>query len=72
MNEAKLVSQNIKYYRKKAGLAQWQAAEKAGIKQPHWNRLETGRFLPNIPTLQKMCRAIGIDMVQLFEPTPEN
>ncbi len=42
-----------------AGLSQAQLAERMGTSQPYIARLESGRALPNLRTLQKIGEATG-------------
>ncbi|MBI2909637.1 MAG: helix-turn-helix transcriptional regulator [Chloroflexi bacterium] len=50
-----------------AGLTQKQMAEKMGISQAAVARLESGARLPNLDTLYRLARVLGVD----FVTTPE-
>lgn len=51
----------IKALRTKLKLTQMQAAELAGMPQPHWVRLESGRRPdPKLSTALAVCQALGL------------
>ncbi|HYO68715.1 MAG TPA: helix-turn-helix transcriptional regulator, partial [Archangium sp.] len=47
--------------RTRAGITQEEAAERVGIATEVYGRMERGNMLPSLPTLMKLCRALGID-----------
>jgi len=47
--------------RTRAGITQEEAAERVGIATEVYGRMERGNMLPSLPTLVKLCRALGID-----------
>jgi transcriptional regulator with XRE-family HTH domain len=47
--------------RTKAGLTQEQAAERIGVVTEVYGRMERGKILPSLPTLVRLCKALGID-----------
>jgi len=47
--------------RTRAGLTQEEVAERVGVVTEVYGRLERGRMLPSLPTLVKLCRALGLD-----------
>ena len=53
--------------RAKAGLTQAQLAERMGAKQSYVARLESGRMLPSVRTLQKFAAATGTKLRVQFE-----
>lgn len=68
MSDLKLIPQNLKKARKKAGMTQIQAAKKAGISNHWWNWAETGKHVPSLKTLEKMCKAVNADIQDMFKP----
>jgi transcriptional regulator with XRE-family HTH domain len=57
--------------RERQGLRQEDLAERAGIKRPNIARLEKGKHLPSVSTLQKVARALNLDMGSLMAvPVP--
>ncbi len=58
----------LKAARLAAGLTQTEAAERAGMQQPVWARLELGgRPDPSISTIGRLAAALGITVSQLTE-----
>ena len=53
--------------RAKSGLTQAQLAERMGAKQSYVARLESGRMLPSVRTLQKFAQATGTKLWVAFE-----
>ena len=53
--------------RVKSGLTQAQLAERMGAKQSYVARLESGRMLPSVRTLQKFAAATGTKLRVAFE-----
>ncbi len=53
--------------RAKSGLTQEQIAQAMGTKQSYVARLESGRMLPSVRTLQKFASATGTKLTVRFE-----
>lgn len=47
--------------RARAGITQEEAAERVGVATEVYGRMERGNMLPSLPTLVKLCQALGID-----------
>ncbi len=62
------VAQRVREARERQGLTQEALAEKTGIARPNVVRLEQGRHLPTISTLQKVARALGLNVTTLIAP----
>lgn len=60
------IGQQIKYYRKKAGLTQEQVANHLGVSTPAVNKWEKGNTYPDISLLPALARLLKIDMNELF------
>lgn len=60
------IAQRVREAREKQGLRQEDLAEKTGIARSNITRLERGRHLPTLPTLQKIARALNLDLNNLM------
>ena len=60
------IGQQIKYYRKKAGLTQEQVANHLGVSTPAVNKWERSNTYPDISLLPSLARLLKIDMNELF------
>ena len=60
------IGENIKKYRKAAGLKQWELAEKLNVLGRMISRYETGLCLP-IDLLKPMAKALGISVEKILE-----
>ncbi len=65
-NLVKRISQNIKAIRKKKGLTQADMAA-YGFGARWYQRLESGKHIPTIPTLDKLASAFKIDISEFFK-----
>ena len=57
---------NIKYLRKKAGLTQEELAEKSAISIDFLSLIERGINAPSFETIEKISKALNIEISQLF------
>lgn len=65
------VAQRVRMERERQGLRQEDLAERAGIKRPNIARIEKGKHLPSVSTLQKVARALNLHMGTLMAvPAP--
>lgn len=60
------IAQRIREAREKQGLRQEDLAVKSGIARPNIVRLEQGRHIPTLSTLQKIAMALRLDMNNLM------
>ena len=60
------ISEQIKNYRKNAGLTQEQVANYLGVSTPAVNKWEKGNTYPDISLLPALARLLKIDMNELF------
>ena len=58
--------QRIRAARKALGLTQAQAAKAYGCTQPRWAEIEAQRFNPQIRTLSRAARVVGLTLGELF------
>ncbi|MBV4418935.1 helix-turn-helix domain-containing protein [Clostridium tyrobutyricum] len=56
------IGEKIKEERIKKGLKQYELAEKAGISNTYLSDLEVGRTAPSIKTLDKLSKALEVDI----------
>lgn len=47
-----------------------EAAERAGLYPRHWQRIEAGQANVTIETMDKISRALGVDIVDLIRLPP--
>lgn len=57
----------LRQRRLEAGVTQRELGERIGFAQPAIARIESGRQLPTIATLQRMATALGCDLVVRIE-----
>ncbi len=62
---AKTFGQNLKAARKRAGLSQREAAERAGVAQPHWFLYENDRISPGIEKARELAAAVEVELREL-------
>lgn len=60
------IGEQIKNYRKTAGLTQEQVANYLGVSTPAVNKWEKGSTYPDISLLPALARLLKIDMNELF------
>jgi transcriptional regulator with XRE-family HTH domain len=67
------VGEEVKRLRQAKGWTQEQLGVYAGSSQPTVNLLEAGKRNPSASTLEKLARALGVEVVDLFPkpPTPQ-
>ncbi len=71
-----LLGRKIREFRKSKKMTQEQLAEQVGIGTPNISYFETGKFTPAIETLEKIAKALDVEIYELymFKPlksTPE-
>jgi transcriptional regulator with XRE-family HTH domain len=64
-----LISENLRKYRESKGLTQLELAELAGLHRNYIASIEKGDRNLSILTLEKIARALNIDMRKLFDET---
>lgn len=64
--DAKKLGQNIKKYRKKAGLTQDKAAELSGLSVNYFRQLELGNKTPRLETFIKIAEALHVSADRLL------
>lgn len=61
----KLLGENIKKYRKRAGLTQEKLAEEVNCSNSHIGQIESGRGVPSLNTVLLIANALGVTVDQL-------
>ena len=60
------ILETITKYRKERGWTEYQLAERSGLPQSTISSWYRKNLVPSIPSLEKVCGALGITMSQLF------
>ncbi len=60
------VSARIKRIRKDRKVSQYKLAKKSGISQSFLSTLESGKKIPTVSTLEKLCDALRISLSEFF------
>lgn len=61
-----MVGEKLKIFRLKRGLSQYTLAEKSGINEKYYGRIERNESCPTIEVLNKICKALEIDLLEFF------
>lgn len=58
--------QNVRLRREGLGLTQRDVAQKMGVSQPSYAKLENGRYMPSLEILEKVADALNVNPIQLL------
>jgi len=61
-----ILAERIRSIREQKRLSQGDIEQRTGLKRSYVSRLEHGRTIPSIPTLEKFARALEVPLYQLF------
>lgn len=61
------IGEQIRNYRKKAGLSQKELGQKLGVSQQHIAQYENGKRIPKLETLKKIAEALDCDIFDIAE-----
>ena len=61
-----MISDNIKRMREAKGLSQKEVISAIGMGAAQYSRIENGKTDPSISTVEKIAKALGITMAELF------
>ena len=61
-----IVGKNIQKIRESKGISQQELAAKCNFEKSNMSRLEAGRVNPTLSTLEKVSKALGISLAELF------
>ncbi len=67
MDLARQLAEALRRMRKEADLTQTEMAKRLSVSQPTLNRLESGGQNTTLRTLNRVCRALGCTVGDLFE-----
>jgi transcriptional regulator with XRE-family HTH domain len=67
MDIKRLVGENVRNYRLRAGLSQEELAAQMGVEQGYVSKLEAGARNPTIVTIWQTSEALGVQPAALFE-----
>lgn len=62
------VSRNIQRIRRDKGLSQEEVAHRADIHQTYLSGVETGKRNPSILVVERIAKALGVDVSEIFKP----
>ena len=62
------VSRNIQRIRREKGLSQEEVAHRADIHQTYLSGVETGKRNPSILVVERIAKALGVDVSEIFKP----
>jgi transcriptional regulator with XRE-family HTH domain len=68
MDMRKLVGQNVKRLRDKAGMTQEEFADRSGFSQQYISDLERGKRNPTVVTLYELAQALDANHLELLKP----
>lgn len=60
----------LRYYRRLGQLTQNQVAEKADVNEKYYGEIERNESSPTIDRLEKICKALGVEMQQVVAYKP--
>ena len=60
------MGQQIKRLRERRGLSQAALAARAKITREYVNKLEAGRYDPTVGVLQRLAKALGVNVTELL------
>lgn len=56
----------VRELRKRAGLTQEELAARSGLTQSHLSRIELGKYVPTLGTLERLARALKMPVSELL------
>ena len=68
----KILSYNMKQYRKLLGFSQGKLAEIVNVTDNYIALIETGKRFPSLAMLERIAKALQVDPLQLFSIKPSN
>lgn len=68
MSVQQRVSRNIQRIRRNKDLSQEEVAHRAAIHQTYLSGVETGKRNPSILVLERIAKALGVDISEIFKP----
>ena len=65
------IGDNIKRIRSAKGLSQKEVTINSGLDPAQYSRIENGKTDPSVSTLERIAKAIGVSLADLFAATDE-
>ena len=62
------ISRNIQRIRREKDLSQEEVAHRADIHQTYLSGVETGKRNPSILVVERIAKALGVDVSEIFKP----
>ncbi|MBD3624050.1 MAG: helix-turn-helix transcriptional regulator [Rhodobacteraceae bacterium] len=62
------VSRNVQRIRREKDLSQEEVAHRADIHQTYLSGVETGKRNPSILVVERIAKALGVDVSEIFKP----
>ncbi|HEY6073898.1 MAG TPA: helix-turn-helix transcriptional regulator [Anaerolineales bacterium] len=59
----------VREVRQQKGLTSYELARRSGIARPNISRIERGKHVASVDTLERLARALGVSPAQLLYPT---
>lgn len=69
MNTKELLGLKVKEFRKQKKFTQEQLSEMVGVDNGYISKLEVGQNFPSLKTLEKIAKALGVELYELFHYT---
>jgi transcriptional regulator with XRE-family HTH domain len=61
-----VIAERLRALREKKKLSQGDIQDRTGLLRCYLSRVENGHTVPSVPTLEKLARALGVPVYQLF------
>lgn len=71
MTNRQEIARSLRFYREQEGWTTQDVADKIGIAQSNYERLEAARFPPNVDLLSKIARLYGCKLAVVPDTTTE-
>ncbi|TMI73181.1 MAG: helix-turn-helix transcriptional regulator [Bacillati bacterium ANGP1] len=63
---ATYIGWRVRELRQRKGLTTYELAKRSGILRPNISRIESGRHVPSVETLDRLARALGVSPADLL------
>lgn len=60
------IAHRVRELRQKRGLTTYELAKRSGILRPNISRVESGKHVPNVDTLDRLARALRVSLADLL------
>jgi transcriptional regulator with XRE-family HTH domain len=66
-----IIANNVKQLRDLKGLSQKEVSMSVGMPQGQYSRIENGKVMPTIPTLEKIAEVFEVSIIEFFKTNNE-